>query len=47
MTIAWEKLESETRGVADIYRTKVPGGWLVTAHGGGIMFVPDPNHKWK
>jgi hypothetical protein len=39
------------------YRTAVPGGWLIaiwsdgagqhgSAWGGGVTFVPDPEHKW-
>lgn len=37
------------------YRAKVKGGWLVSvwagsvakhASGGGLTFVPDPDHKW-
>ncbi len=41
-----------------IRRSKIPGGWLVTARpseissfgeskaGAGITFVPDPEHRW-
>jgi hypothetical protein len=46
--IKWERLKSEG---FDIYRAKVPGGWLVwaTAGGGevGMIFYPDPDHKWN
>jgi len=32
-----------------LFRTKVPGGWLVrvqTAESDFIVFLPDPEHKW-
>ena len=32
-----------------MYRTKVPGGWLVMAkvtHGVSVSFYPDPQHAW-
>jgi hypothetical protein len=30
-----------------IYRTQVPGGWLVTPQSGdGLVYVPDVNHTW-
>jgi hypothetical protein len=35
---------------ADLYRTKVPGGWLILIEqrdGCGATFVPDPQHKWN
>lgn len=35
-------------------RASVPGGWLVISYldrangtGGGITFMPDPNHTWQ
>jgi hypothetical protein len=37
------------------YRAEVPGGWLVATwagtakrhgYGGGLTFVPDPDHEW-
>jgi len=43
-----EKLE----GFEEIYRTEVPGGWLVVLKQnaaeqlGGLCFVPDPEHEW-
>lgn len=35
----------------DIYRIKVPGGWLVTvkttySEAPSVTFYPDPQHKW-
>ena len=33
-----------------VLRLKVPGGWLVTIHGGfsyPVTFYPDPDHKWN
>ncbi|MCS7024253.1 MAG: hypothetical protein NZV14_05595 [Bryobacteraceae bacterium] len=30
-----------------LYRTAIPGGWLVTnASFGAVTFVPDPEHRW-
>ncbi len=31
------------------HRALVPGGWLVAREGagGGVTFVPDPNHEWR
>lgn len=28
-----------------LFRTKVPGGWLVTCNE-GMTFYSDPDHKW-
>jgi len=47
----WEPLKNEgtTNVIRHTYRTKVPGGWLVTAadtQGVGATFIPDPNHEW-
>lgn len=34
-------------GGSPIARARIPGGWLVAAgSGGGVAFVPDPNHWW-
>lgn len=49
--------QSKRRDKGCTYRAKVPGGWLVAiwagsdknhAFGGGLTFVPDPDHAaWK
>jgi hypothetical protein len=52
--LEWEELRAKnTLGPRNTYRTKIPGGWLVSTKeydsdgvGGGITFVPDPNHEW-
>lgn len=52
--LIWQGLNSsrEEKGVFslswDVYRTKVPGGWLVLVmqNTSGLTFVPDPDHKW-
>ena len=57
--LAWEPLggtNKDPRAPFDnsslyIARSKMPGGWLVTAVGltaqaVSITFVPDPEHKW-
>jgi len=49
-TIPWETIESSDTSPDITRRAKVPGGWLVSVHwepgGGGLTFVPDPNHTW-
>jgi hypothetical protein len=48
--LVWEMIEAEP-SYRQIERAKVPGGWLVRMEvggsGGGITFVPDPNHEWE
>ena len=51
--LVWYKLNSSSaKGeffkLGDVYRTKVPGGWLVmvTNNARGLMFYPDPKHNW-
>ncbi len=52
-TVVWEEIKQE--GISwmakrYLYRTKVPGGWLVrvqTAESDFIVFLPDPEHKWE
>ena len=51
--LIWHKLNSSSAGgeffkLGDVYRTRVPGGWLVlvTNNARGLMFYPDPEHKW-
>jgi hypothetical protein len=48
--LVWEMIEAEP-AYRKIERAKVPGGWLVRMEvggsGGGITFVPDPNHEWE
>lgn len=50
MSIQWEKLESDSKR-EKIYRTPVPGGWLVKIVwekiSVSITFYPDPEHHWK
>ena len=43
--LEWE----EIGGRLEADRAKIPGGWLVavgSGNGGGVTFVPDPNHEW-
>ena len=50
--LVWEELNSVRVGLLKggwlVYRTKVPGGWLVLASNVAITvtFYPDPEHKW-
>jgi hypothetical protein len=44
--IHWEALSSSP---VSLWRSKVPGGWLVAAgqsQGSGVCFYPDPDHSW-
>ncbi|HEY3297272.1 MAG TPA: hypothetical protein VGK34_01350 [Armatimonadota bacterium] len=57
MIVTWEHIGCIHGGMtSDVYRAKVPGGWLVqvqrftsdnSAHMGGLCFYPDPNHEWS
>ena len=49
--LEWSEVRS-SGALLSVYRTKVPGGWLVYAcngyhHHGGITFYPDPTHSWE
>jgi hypothetical protein len=48
--LVWEMIEADP-SYRKIERAKVPGGWLIRMEvgdsGGGITFVPDPNHEWE
>ena len=39
----WDRVDSSGHSV---WRTSIPGGWLVTVGGSSVTFVPDPNHQW-
>lgn len=46
-SLHWDELPSDALAV---WRTKVPGGWLVFAKrvdGAGLTFFPDPEHQWN
>lgn len=52
--LVWHRLNSSRAegGVfklGDVYRAKVPGGWLVLIYTNakGLTFYPDPEHKWN
>ena len=53
LTLEWEKISCKAPGLVKVYmyRTKVPGGWLVMtvthSGGAGTSFVTDPGHEWK
>ena len=47
--IKWEKLGREQS--LETFRSKVPGGWLITVRTGagagvGVSFMADPDHSW-
>jgi len=51
--LVWHPLNSSSAGgeffkLGDVYRAKVPGGWLllVTNNARGLMFFPDAEHHW-
>jgi hypothetical protein len=53
MALIWERLQCEQIGRSfELYRTRVPGGWLVafkkwqTPQATGLLtFYPDPTHQ--
>ena len=53
MALQWERLKSMGSLGTDVFRAKVPGGWLVlarevsgTAASASVAFYPDPDHQW-
>ncbi|AYA64819.1 hypothetical protein DS731_12820 [Alteromonas sp. RKMC-009] len=47
--LIWEALKNTNGSSSHTYRTKIPGGWLVTVsntQGAGVTFVPDAKHEW-
>ena len=46
--LEWQKLKSRNnKHMSELYRTAVPGGWLISQSGiGGLVFLPDPDHEW-
>jgi hypothetical protein len=51
--LVWTQVAEEGRAIEGrghkTLRAKVPGGWLVGVWmmgGGGVTFVPDPQHSW-
>lgn len=38
------------KGFMEVFRLKVPNGWIVTDHcrnSQSSLFISDPNHEWK
>ncbi len=55
MKVIFERIEAEFKdkrwfeGGGQLFRAKVPGGWLVLWSAGeqsGTTFYPDPDHRW-
>ena len=51
--LVWHKLNSSTAegrffSLGNVYRAKVPGGWLVLVadNANGVAFYPDAEHTW-
>jgi len=51
--LVWQKLNSSSADgrifkLGNVYRGKVPGGWLVLVadNATGLTFYPDPEHNW-
>ena len=46
----WQVVPSKGSEFFKVYRSKVPGGWLVFMSSAGdnvaLTFYPDPTHKW-
>jgi len=56
--LTWEKLNSGRKEEKwyhsswEVYRVKVPNGWLILIRGAGeggdgVTFYPDSDHKWS
>lgn len=47
-SLEWQKLKSKNKNIPDLYRSPVPGGWIISQGGisGGMIFLPDPEHEW-
>ena len=52
--LTWEKLNSGRKEEKwyesswEVYRAKVPNGWLILiVERGGVTFYPDPDHSWN
>jgi hypothetical protein len=43
--IEFERINT-SGGPSAMARSKVTGGWLIWSNGGGMCFMPDPNHEW-
>jgi len=52
--VSWQKIGTyfhSMAGVSEIFRWKVPGGWILMTRGnslppGTMTFYPDAEHKW-
>ena len=46
-TVIFESIGRITTGGWELYRTKVPYGWLVVdRYADSTCFIPDPKHEW-
>ncbi len=49
-TVRFERLKAVGAPYQAIYRSKVPGGWLMGSFGNSgtmaLSFYPDPDHRW-
>lgn len=46
-TLTWQRLKSKNKFVPNLYRSAVPGGWIVSNHSGNaLVFIPDDKHQW-
>ena len=45
--LEWEQISKMSlRFPGPIFRAPIPGGWLVSSQVGGLVFIPDPRHRW-
>jgi hypothetical protein len=52
MQFTWEEVPTTGKVLhtSKVYRSMVPGGWLVFVQNGvasGLSFYPDPEHTWE
>ncbi len=53
-TMEWEAIPGVVKGklgllnpsTMTLFRTRVPGGWILCIDTFGATFYPDPGHKW-
>lgn len=42
----WQKIKSDQKKIRPLFRSAVPGGWLLSNEFGALTFLPDPDHRW-
>lgn len=45
--LIFEPVKFRLHGEDILFRSKVPGGWLIIHAHTHVTFYPDPSHKWN